>query len=425
MATLPALGSDDAAPATDALSERSNETTASSGLARLCTAGFIAYCSYAICRAPLLPLFARDLGAGPALVGVVVGASTLTGIVLKMPAGALSDIVGRRPLLLAGALVFAFMPFTYLGAASLAALIVLRLVHGGATAIFGPVASATVSDLAPAAARATWLSTYATAQGAGQAVGPVLAGYLIAAGRFDLAFVAAGVVGLTAPLILIAWSPAFPARKTAAPWPALTAGILEVVRDRLILVTSAAHAAQFVLNGALSAFLPLYGRDAAGLTTPELGWLFAGQTVTTLAVRPLIGAISDRVGRRGVIVAGLTICSLAVGALPSTASRWLLAAVVVTYAAGVATTTAATSALITDVSRRARYGTAHGVFGTIYDIGDATGPIGAGVLVAAVGYAPTFRILAVVGLTMAVVFAVASRPGAGPADVEAPRVSEG
>jgi len=183
-----------------------------------------------------------------------------------------------------------------------------------------------------------------------------------------------------------------------------------VLRHRLILVTSAAHAAQFVLNGALSAFLPLYGRDVFGLTTPQLGWLFAGQTVTTLAARPFIGAMSDRVGRRGVIVAGLTVCSIAVWALSITAHSWMLAAAVVTYAAGVATTTAATSAFITDISRRARYGTAHGVFGTIYDIGDAAGPIGAGFLVAAVGYATMFRTLAVVGLMMAVVFAVASRP---------------
>ncbi len=383
------------------------------GLIRVCAAGFVAYCSYAICRAPLLPLFARDLGAGPSMIGVVVGASTLTGIFVKMPAGALSDILGRRPLLLAGALVFALMPFMYLGASSLAALIALRVLHGSATAVFGPVASATVSDLAPLAQRGAWLGTYATAQGAGQALGPALAGYLIAAGRFDLAFIAAGVVGLAAPLIVGTWSPFLPVHDTPARWPAFRSGILEVLGHRLILVTSSAHAAQFVLNGALSAFLPLYGRDVLGLTTPQLGWLFAGQTVTTLAVRPFIGAMSDRVGRRGVIVAGLTVCSAAVWALSVTANRWMLATAVLTYAAGVATTTAATSAFITDVSRRARYGTAHGVFGTIYDIGDAAGPIGAGVLVAAVGYAPMFRTLAVVGLVTAVVFAMASRPGIG------------
>lgn len=171
---------------------------AARGLVRLCAAGFVVYCSYAICRTPLLPLFARDLGAGPSLVGFVMGASTLTGIFLKLPAGAWSDILGRRSLLVSGALVFATVPFTYLGVSTLAALIMLRVVHGSATAIFGPVASASLSDIAPRSGLGAWLSTYSTAQGAGQAVGPILAGYLIAAERFDLAFLAAGVIGLGA-----------------------------------------------------------------------------------------------------------------------------------------------------------------------------------------------------------------------------------
>jgi MFS transporter, DHA1 family, multidrug resistance protein len=57
-------------------------------LVRLCAAGFLAYCSYAICRSPLLPLFARELGADAPLIGFIVGASTLTGVALKLPAGA-------------------------------------------------------------------------------------------------------------------------------------------------------------------------------------------------------------------------------------------------------------------------------------------------------------------------------------------------
>ena len=61
-------------------------------------------------------------------------------------------MLGRRPLLVAGGLVFALLPFTYLGVASLGGLIALRFVHGAATAIFGPVASASLSDVAPAGA---------------------------------------------------------------------------------------------------------------------------------------------------------------------------------------------------------------------------------------------------------------------------------
>jgi MFS family permease len=228
----------------------------------------------------------------------------------------------------------------------------------------------------------------------------------MAAGRFDLAFAASGFIGLGAPLLISTWRGIPTGTSTRPSWLAFKQGFAEVVSDRLVLITSAAHAAQFVLNGMLNAFLPLYGREFLNLSGSELGWLFGVQTVTTLMVRPVIGVLSDRVGRHTVIVTGLTICSLAVFSLSVAATLATAVAVVLTYAAGVAITTAATSAYITDITRRARYGAAHGVFGTIYDIGDALGPIAAGGLVAWLGYAHMFRVMAVVALAMAMVFAV-------------------
>jgi MFS family permease len=385
-------------------------SAARAALVRLCAAGFVAYGSYSICRVPLLPLFARELGASPSLIGFVMGASTLTGVFLKLPAGALSDQFGRRRLLLAGALVFAAVPFSYLAVTTVTLLVILRFLHGSATAVFGPVASASLSDVAPAGRRGAWLSTYSTAQGAGQAVGPILAGYLISAGRFDLAFAIAGLIGLGVPLVVARWPGARDPAASRPSWREFRRGVVEVGRDRLVLVASAAQAAQFVLNGTLNAFLPLYGREVLNLSGAALGWLFGLQTVTTLVVRPAIGLLSDRVGRRAVIVTGLTICGLAVFSLSLAVSLPAVIAVVVVYAAGVAVTTAATSAFITDVTRRARYGAAHGVFGTIYDIGDALGPMTAGALVAGVGYARMFQLMSAVALAMALVFAVATRP---------------
>ena len=397
-----------------ALAIRADQVTGSARVAliRLCAAGFVAYCSYAICRTPLLPLFARELGAGPALIGFVMGASTLTGIVVKLPAGALSDVFGRRRLLIAGALVFASLPFTYLVASTLFVLVLLRFVHGAATAIFGPVASASLSDVAPPASRGAWLSTYSTVQGTGQALGPVLAGYLIATGRFDLAFLASGLIGIAVPFIVAGWPEVSPAGPTRAPWQEFRRGVAEVGRDRLVIVTSGAQAAQFVLNGMLNAFLPLYGRDVLGLTTSELGWMFGLQTVTTLAVRPVIGFVSDRAGRRWVIVTGLTTCGAAMLVVSMATNLAETVTAILMYAAGVATTTAATSAYITDITRRARYGAAHGVFGTIYDIGDALGPIAAGLLVASLGYARMFQVMAAVALVMALVFVITSKVAA-------------
>jgi len=82
---------------------------------------------------------------------------------------------------------------------------------------------------------------------------------------------------------------------------------------------------------------------------------------------------------------------------------------VLLYAAGAAITTAATSAYITDVAPKARFGAAHGVFGTIYDVGDAGGPLIGGLLVTVWGYTVTFQLIAAMALGAAIVFARLSR----------------
>lgn len=378
-------------------------------MTRLCLAGVLAYCSYAICRTPLLPLFARELGAGAAAIGLVMGASTITGILVKLPAGALSDHLGRRRLLFAGALVFAIMPFTYLTVSTLGLLIALRVLHGSATAIFGPVASATLSDTAPPAQRGRWLSIYSTAQNTGQAIAPIVAGYLIAAGRFDVAFLVAGLLGLTVPFIVAGLNESGKAPRRRLTWRELRHGVSEVASHRLILTTSVVQAAQYVLHGATQAFLPLYARDVIGLGVSELGWVFGAQTVTLLAVRPLAGPLSDRVSRRSIIVTGLSMTVIAVASLPLMSSRTVAIAAIV-FAAGFATTTAAAGAFITDHTPRARYGAAHGVFGTIYDIGDALGPIGAGILVATFGYVAMFITISAIVAIVTMAFVVISTP---------------
>ena len=45
--------------------------------------------------------------------------SNITGVLVKLPAGALSDVFGRKTLLLIGAVVYAFVPFAYLPVAAL------------------------------------------------------------------------------------------------------------------------------------------------------------------------------------------------------------------------------------------------------------------------------------------------------------------
>ena len=380
-----------------------------SPLLRLCVSGGLAYCSYAMCRLPLLPLYARALGASPQMVGLVVGASTITGVLVKLPAGTLSDVFGRKSLLLAGLAVYAFVPFAYLPVAALGWLIAIRFVHGSSSAVFGPVAYATLSDLAPPGQRGRWLATFGTVQGIGQASGPVIAGYLMAGGDFDRAFLVSGVLGLGALAILLGWSHTPPGHDGGAWWRRAVDGVREVMADRRILTVSLAQAGQFFVNGTVSAFVPLFAHETLGLPAPHIGILFGVQTVTTVLSRPLAGSFSDRVGRRPLVFSGLFMCAAALGGVSYATGFWSLAACTALYGAAVAVTHSAASAYVTDLARQARYGAAHGVFGTIYDIGDAAGPLAGGFLVAAAGYETTFRIVAFAVAILSVVFIAVSR----------------
>ena len=136
------------------------------------------------CRS--LPL---ALGAGPEGIGLAVGISTVTGILFKMPSGALSDIIGRRRTMLAGLVVFGLMPFAYLFITDYAALVVVRFLHGLATAIYGPVAMAVVADIA-GARKGEMLSWFSSVGIAGTLLGAPIGGYLLfllgeGTGRFE------------------------------------------------------------------------------------------------------------------------------------------------------------------------------------------------------------------------------------------------
>jgi len=85
---------------------------------------------------------------------------------------------------------------------------------------------------------------------------------------------------------------------------------------------------------------------------------------------------------------------------------------------GVAAVTPATNALIADLVTARRLGTGMGVFGTIWDIGEAAGPILAGILIGQIGYQPAFDVIAAIIVAVAVAFAarirIAPVPAGGP-----------
>jgi len=386
----------------------------------LCGLGLCAIFSSTMAKSPVLPLFAQHLGASKSDIGFIAAASTIIGIVTNLPAGALSDVWGRKRVILVAALVFASAPFLYFFVTTPWQLVVVRVYHGLATAIFGPVALAYVADLFQQR-RGENMAWYSSATMVGRFLAPTVGGFVLSLATlpaivalflplglpqprlpYILVYLGCGLSGLVALFLALrlpdlgggaavrrgrggnpASTPA-QAKRTSRPY-----------LERRILLTSGTEAAQYLAYGALETFLPLYAL-AVGRAEWEIGLIFGLQTVTTLLTKPLMGRLSDRLGRRALIALGLLVSAAALAVVPWTASMLLLAVLAMLFGLGVAVVTSSTAAFVADLAHGTAHGAALGTLGTIMDVGHASGPIVAGLLIARLSYAPAFAIIAAV-----------------------------
>jgi MFS family permease len=386
----------------------------------LCTVGFFARLSYALARSPVLPLFALYLGAGPEAIGFAVGISTVTGIFFKLPAGALSDIIGRKRTMLIGLVVFAVMPFAYLLVHDYRMLVAIRFVHGLATAIYGPVSMAVVADIA-GAKKGEMLSWFSSITIIGNLLGAPLGGFILhsAAGaaapalpEFQRAYLLSGFSGVMSLLLAFAilhGKNGETGRGLREAYKRFAAGIKEVMSDKRVVVTSAMEGLQNLTVGALEAFLPIYAVTRAGLNEFQAGLLWGVQIVVTIVSKPVMGRTSDRFGRKPPIVIGMFLCAGAFGAIPLLNNFYALMTAAVFFGLGESFVTSSSAALVADICQEKHFGTAMGTFGTIFDIGHASGPILAGFLIARYDYLYAFWFMAALLVLAVPVFVVSVR----------------
>ncbi len=373
----------------------------------LCGIGIFCFISYNLVRMPVLALFAQSLGAGPEAIGLIVSVSTLTGVFLKLPSGALSDIYGRRLLLRVGVVAFGLPPFVYPFVSDLEVLTGLRFVHGLATAIFAPSALATVAELYRER-RGAALGTYTACTQTGALLGPVLGGWLAHSAGFPTTFVTAGVLGCIGSILFysLRLNPPAPRSAEKGIGPVLAdmwKGFRVVASNLRVLVTSSTDAAKMIANGALMAFLPIYGLSV-GLNSGEVGLLFGIQGITSFLSKPIMGRVSDRVGRRPLIILGLLICAITFVLIPQATTLPVLLLLAAGFGFGEAVVSSSTSALVADLSELKTLGAGMGMQGTIMDIGHASGPLLAGFLIAHTSYPVAFTVIAAIQLVAAAVF---------------------
>lgn len=148
---------------------------------------------------PVVPLYVRrELGSGDAGVGVAVGALFVGAVLLRPYAGRLGDRMGRRLLIIGGALVVAVSVAATGVVASLPYLVAVRLLGGLGEAAFFVGAATMITDLSPESRRGEALSYWSVAIYGGLALGPALGETVLGDDRFLLTWLVAAALLTTA-----------------------------------------------------------------------------------------------------------------------------------------------------------------------------------------------------------------------------------
>ncbi len=376
----------------------------------ICVMGLFAILSSTMSKNPVLKPFATSLGTPDDLLGIVASASTIPGILISLPAASLSDIFGRRKVLLFAAFVFASAPFLYLGVTSWWTLALVRFYHGFATAIFVPVAEASIAEMFPAK-RGERISLFNSATAVGRALAPFLGGFILFAtnASFFTLYVSVGIAGVTAFVIALLFlvekknfAPKQPSEKSTRK---MFSGWLELIKNTKVLGVSFVQATQYYVFASVEFFMVGYLADVAGLDLFSIGIITGSQIAALVIARPLVGRISDKIGRTKPILTGIIASCLLVLAIPFTTQFPLLLLLAIGYGVSFAAVLSSTSPLVCDLVPASLVGASMGFLSTMMDIGQTLGPIISGVIFAtSLRYFALFVSLSVLLILSSIIF---------------------
>lgn len=379
-------------------------------IAKITIADFIVRAGYQMGKTPLLPILAASLGATDVLLGMIVSVSTLTGMLTKPLFGLLSDRQGRKLWIVLGTLLFAGVPFLYRFIDTPGQLVALRLLHGTATAIYGPVTVAYVAERG-GKRKAEQLGWFGMARSGGYVVGPLAAGMLLLWNDPADVFAVIGLLSLLAfiPVFLLEETTQYATRNTEYEIRSRLRIPYSVLRIPSVWLSGGMEATVYIATYAIKAFLPIYALTA-GYNTAQIGLFFTVQEGVHLLVKPLAGRWGDRMGYYRAIALGMAGLAGTLPLLTLLSSGWALLGLAVLFGGLQALIFPATVALVADQIEPENLGAGLGIVGTLDNAGKVAGPVLGGLLIAGLGYAGMLWLLAgLLGVGALVVAAVLPR----------------
>ncbi|MGH2725256.1 MAG: MFS transporter [Actinomycetota bacterium] len=349
---------------------------------------------------PAVPLYVEGpLRGSDVAVGISVGAFSVTALALRPWAGRLGDRRGRRLLMVFGATLVGVSVVAYAAAASVAVLVVLRLVTGVGEAFFFTGAASAINDLAPDERRGEAVSFFSLALYVGIGIGPLIGEALIQGPGFGVTWAVAGGCALVAAVLAVRVPETRPERGE------------EPVSTRLVhpaaLLPGVVLLASVMGMSGFFAFLPLYALQI-GLGGSR--FVFLMYSAIVVVIRSLGARIPDRLGPARTSRMSLLFSATGLAIAGGWQHPVGLVLGTAVFAVGSSLAFPALMVLAVRGTSPLERGAVLGTFTAFVDIGFGAGPALLGFVAEAAGYGSTFLAASGIALAGFSVLFLARRP---------------
>jgi MFS family permease len=356
-------------------------------------------------RVPILPLFARDLGATTVEVGIINASYLLVAGILSGPLGILSDRIGRKHLASFGAFLLASISFLLAFSTTPAELVWIYLLFGIGLAAFGPTMMSMVADLSPATHLGRSYGWYTTALYGAMSLGPAFGGLVAEVWGFRPVFLSSGVI-IFATFWMVLFLLPGTRRSVVGGVPGKSQWALarELVRNRPLMGCWLATFGGCFGLGMFVTFLPLHAHNR-NLTVGQIGLVFAVQGLCNAVSRIPFGHLSDRLrSRERLVLFGLLGFSVSLVGFALSQQTWQFVAWAAVFGISMSLAFTSVAALIAEAVPPESRGLAMGGYNTSIYFGMMGSSALMGGVIQRVGFGASFAVVALVNLGLTGLF---------------------
>lgn len=349
--------------------------------------------------APILPQYAQSFGVGAFAVSAVVSAFGLTRLVFAPFSGKATSRFGETPMYMIGVTIVAISMFLVAFAQNYWQLLIFRGMGGLGSTLFTVSAMSFLARKSPPSIRGKVSGTYASAFLIGNIAGPVVGGALAVFGpRIPFLIYGTALVIAAALVFFLLKESRLADRQVRDNREAMTVG--EAVSNGSYRAALGSFLANgWATLGVRNSITPLFAASAFAGTGFFLdGPQTAGAALAVFATGNVVAItfssrLSDRYGRKPLIVPGLLVAGAATGVLGFSANGWLFLILCLVAGVGTGMLNAPQQASIADlVGQERKAGTVMSTAQMASDLGSITGPLLVGLIVDASGYEWAFAL---------------------------------